>query len=279
MATKRPYSRWGLAAIAGGAVLTGIEVIGAVGYLVSQNQPSYLVLGGAVVTVLSAALLPLAESCWRRRRYFQAALLMAALAPALSIIVFAAVERTGGARDEADRGRQALALKAELARKSEKEAAVTAQRATEKAETECSRSKNPKADPRGPLCTAAEERADKAAKALKSARGELAQAGVVPKDPTASRFAAVFPVTEEAVALYQPLVLPLTISALGLLLIAVGAPLVASKSPKSRKSRKRWWWQRWRQRWGKRKKKGQPKPAPPRKPSSDKVVPLRRKSA
>ena len=42
MATKVPYSKWGLAAIIGGVALTAIEVIGAVGYLVGQDQPSYL---------------------------------------------------------------------------------------------------------------------------------------------------------------------------------------------------------------------------------------------
>src|SRR5215470_9290116 len=47
MATRRTYSKWALAAIVGGVALTTIEVIGAVGHLVSQNQPSYLVAGGA----------------------------------------------------------------------------------------------------------------------------------------------------------------------------------------------------------------------------------------
>ena len=265
MATKRPYSRWGLAAIAGGAVLTGIEVTGAVGYLVSQNQPSYLVAGGAVVTCCAAALLPLAVRCWRRGRYLLAILLRVALVPALSVIFCAAVERTGGAKDEADRGRQALALKAELAGKSEVEAKAAADAAEAKAVAECSRSKNPKADPNGPRCKPAESRADEKAKALKSARGELAQAGVVPKDPLASRLAAVLPVTEEAVALYQPLVLPVTIAVLGLLMIEVGAHLL---TPPAKEARPR----------GKRKRKRKPKsPSPP--PSSDKVVPLRRKSA
>ena len=43
MATFR-YSKLGLAAIAAGVTLTGIEVYGSVSYLLSQLQPSYLVL-------------------------------------------------------------------------------------------------------------------------------------------------------------------------------------------------------------------------------------------
>ena len=49
---KLRYSKRGVAAIASGVVLTAIDVIGAVGYLVSQDQPSCLVAGGAVVTWL-----------------------------------------------------------------------------------------------------------------------------------------------------------------------------------------------------------------------------------
>jgi hypothetical protein len=55
------YSYLGLAAIAGGIGLTAIEVVGAVGYLMSQDQPSYLVAGGAAVTVVAAMLVPLAS--------------------------------------------------------------------------------------------------------------------------------------------------------------------------------------------------------------------------
>jgi membrane protease YdiL (CAAX protease family) len=60
------YSKWALTAIFCGVVLTAIEVVGAVGYLLSQDQPSYLVAGGAAVTVVAAFLIPLAERCWRR---------------------------------------------------------------------------------------------------------------------------------------------------------------------------------------------------------------------
>ena len=61
--------------------------------------------------------------------------------------------------------------------------------------------------------------------------------------PQARRLAAILPLTEEQVALYMPLVLPLAISITGLLLIAVGAqrPPAPAKAPKrkGRKPRKR----------------------------------------
>ena len=95
MATVIRYSKLSASAIAAGVILTGIEVYGSVSYLLSQSQPSYLVLGGAIVTAITAILLPLAERMARDRRYLLAALLLAAMVPALSIIVCAAVERTG----------------------------------------------------------------------------------------------------------------------------------------------------------------------------------------
>lgn len=244
MATKHSnYSKWALAAIAGGAVLTAIEVYGAVSYLVSQAVPNYLVAGGAVVTLVAATLPILAARCWRDRRRLLAVLLWAALAPALSVIVTAAVERTGSANDGAERGRQAIAQKLALAREGEKEAKADVAADEAAAKAECARAVKG-ADPRGPACKSLEARADNSRKRLEAARETVAQAGVVPKDPMASRIAAVLPVNEEAVRIYQPLVLPLSISALGLLLISAGAhntpkPPAKVVKRKGRKPRKR----------------------------------------
>ena len=77
-------------------------------------------------------------------------------------------------------------------------------------------------------------------------KGRAGESGVAPKsDPMAARLAAVVPgLTEEAVLLYQPLALPLTISLLGILLIAAGArparPVkpVVRKGKRKRKTRK-----------------------------------------
>jgi hypothetical protein len=56
--------------------------------------------------VVAAILPPLAERCWRMRRPLLAILLWVAMVPALSLIFTAAVERTGGARDGANRDRE-----------------------------------------------------------------------------------------------------------------------------------------------------------------------------
>jgi hypothetical protein len=67
----------------------------------------------------------------------------------------------------------------------------------------------------------------------------LAQAGVVPSDPQARRLAAILPVSEKAIALYQPIILPVAISVLGLLLIAVGAHTPKRSKAKKRRGRRR----------------------------------------
>jgi hypothetical protein len=227
MATKRRYSKWGIAAIIGGVALTGIEIYGAVSYLVSQEQPHYLVAGGAVVTLVAAILPVLAGRCWHHGRYILAVLLWAAMAPALSVIVCAAVERTGGANDAAERGRQAVAQKLALAREAETEAKAVADSDELAAKAECASGRKAK-------CLGLEARADQSRERLEAARSAVAQAGVAPKDPMASRIAAVLPIPEEAVRIYQPLILPLAISGLGLLLITVGA-----HQPRRRKARRR----------------------------------------
>jgi hypothetical protein len=242
MAKRRyKYSKMGAVAIAGGISLTAIEVVGAVSYLTSQSSPSYLVAGGALVTVVAAILPMLSARCWHNRRYLLALLLWGAMVPALSLVFSAAVERTGSARDEANRDRQAIAQRVELARAAEKDAKAVVDADEAKASAECSRAA--KGSPRGPLCKAAEERADTSRQRLQAARDAVAQAGVVPTDPQARRIAAILPVSEESVALYQPIILPLSISVLGLLLISVGAhtpkPVKAQKRKGKRKPRKR----------------------------------------
>jgi hypothetical protein len=254
MASRLVYSGWGVAAITGSVILTAIEVYGAVGYLVSQNQPHYLIAGGAVLTVVAAMLPVLAARSWANRRYVLALMLWAMMIPELSVIVSAAVERTGSANDRANRDRQAEAQRIELARSAEREAKVMADADEAAARAEC-------ASGRGSRCQGLEARADQSRQRLEAARGVVAQAGIAPKDPLASRIAAVLPVSEAAIQLYQPLVLPLSISALGLLLIASG-----SHQPKHREAQKRV---------GKRKRRRRRKAAAPQ-PSQSNVIRLRK---
>ena len=62
------------------------------------------------MTTVVAAILPvLAARSWSHGRYVLAIMLWMAMVPALSVIVCAAVERTGSASDHANRDRQAIA--------------------------------------------------------------------------------------------------------------------------------------------------------------------------
>jgi hypothetical protein len=176
MAKRIRYSKWALAAIIGGVVLTAIEVVGAVGYLVQQDQPSYLIASGAVVTVVAAMLVPLAERCWQEGRRILASLLALSLVPALSLILSAAVEWTGGASDEANRNRQAVARQIELKRAAVNEAKAVAAEDEAAAKAECATGRKGK-------CLGLEARADQSRQRLEAARTALAQAGVIPIDP------------------------------------------------------------------------------------------------
>lgn len=227
------------AILTGGASLTAVEVVGAGSYLTSQSSPAYLIAGGILVTLVAATLPSLAMRCWREKRRILALLLWAALLPALSLIVGAAVERTGTTRDQANGERQAAAQRIALARDTERDAKAELDSAEQKATAECSRAVKG-ADPRGPQCKAAETRADTARQRVQAARDQIGQAGVVQVDPQARRIAAVLPgVSEEQVALYFPLVLPLSITTLGLLLIAAGSHTRKPKVTVKRKRRQR----------------------------------------
>jgi hypothetical protein len=240
--------------------LTGIEVWGAVEYLLKQEgHVSYLVLGGAIVTAVAALLPPLAERCWQARRYTLALLLWAALLPALALILTAAIERSGGARDTAQMERRVIAQRIELARSAEAEAKTRLATAEAAVLAEITRKKAPGC---GGTCKDLKVEVEAARKELAKARDTIAAAGVVPKDSQAVRIAAILPVTEEAVALFQPLILPIAISALGLILIAVGA-----HSPKRRKVVKRK---------GRRKKRRPASQKPPARHGN--VVPIRKKA-
>ena len=130
-----------------------------------------------------AAILPiLAGRCWRERRLLLALMLWAAIVPALSLIFTAAVKRTGGARDEANRDRQAIAQRIELTRSAEKEAKAIADAEEAAAKAECASGRKTK-------CLGLEARADQSRQRLEAARDTVAKAGVVPTDPQARRLA------------------------------------------------------------------------------------------
>jgi hypothetical protein len=206
---------WRVVAFIFGASLVGIEIKGAVEYLLRQEggQFSYIVAGGAVVTAVAAFIPWLAERSWHAGNRFIAVLLMLAMIPALSLIVTAAIERTGGARDAAGQAREAVLVRMALAQKAETEAA--AQLATDEAAAadECKTG-------RGPRCAGLEDRATASRARLSEARDAIAAIGPAPVDSQARRIAAILPLTEQQVELYQPIILPVTVSLLGILFLS-----------------------------------------------------------
>jgi hypothetical protein len=215
--TMRKICAWRILATVAGLVLTGIEVFGAYEYLLKQEgRLSYLVAGGAVVTATSALLPILAERQWRDGHKLQALLLWAALLPALSLILSAAIERTGGARDRAGQERQAIETRIKLA----KDAVDDAKSRLASAEAGVLAETKDKGC--GPVCKGLKKEAEEARKQLSEARGAPDLKLVVPRDPQAVRLAAMLPVTEAQVALYQPVILPVTVSLLGILLLGTG---------------------------------------------------------
>ena len=126
--------------------------------------------------MVASMLVPLPERCWKGGRYVLAVLLVAALVPSLRLVFSAAVERTGGARDQANKDRQAIAQRIELKREAVKDAKAVADSDEEAAKAECASGRKVK-------CQGLEARADLSRGRLEAARTDLAQAGTVPTDP------------------------------------------------------------------------------------------------
>lgn len=248
--------------LAVGAILTGIEVYGCMEYLYGQQGHwSYIVaLGGAVTAC--AALLPMAtEMSLRDARYILAFLATVAIAPALTTIFLAAIERTGSARDvivrqiadhktAQDSARKRLTdaeaalantpstsarITAAEAAKATADAAVLAKSAERGCLENCRKLLQAQVDgaaeevtrARAELSTLWHQQQDE----VRAARLALEKLGSPPFDPQARRIAAMLPISEESVQLYAPLVLPLTGSLLGIIFIAIGGRLETAEQP------------------------------------------------
>lgn len=234
MVAKSKYSVVRGLAISAGLAFTGIEVFGATEYLLKQEgHVSYLVVGGAVVTATASLLPLLAERQWRAGNKLQALLLWAALLPALSLILSAAIERTGGARDRAGQERQTIERRIALAKSAAIEArdTVSAAEAAVHAETRNGGCKR--------ICQDLKATAEAARKRLAEARANPDLRLVVPSDPQAVRIAAMLPVTEAQVALYQPVILPVAVSMLGILLLGTSLAETKPRKVKGHKPKRR----------------------------------------
>jgi hypothetical protein len=163
---------------------------------------SSLVAAVTAASIGAAASLPLAERAAKAGQWAKALGLVVFFLLMVGVSLTASIARVGGKHDS-----EVSAVRVENARISlAHEAYETAQRS---AEAEC-------ATGRGPRCRAAEHTIVEARKALQSAPIKKVD------DSMARRIAAVLPVTEQQVQLYQPLLLPFALQLGGFVLLALG---------------------------------------------------------
>ena len=212
------------AALLLGAFLTYCEVSGTYEYLMKdQGSFNYIVKAGCGVTIGTALLPVFASMAWRAGKLARAALLWLIFPLAVSVVFFAAIDRTGGTADLAQQQRVKEARAGDLAVRTEAEATTALAAATEAATMECN--SGPVTKRRGGKCLEAEAKRDAAQARVDAVRAALAAAPVKETDPLAERIAAytLHYVTEEQVRLYRPLFLPLVLSILAGVFLSLGA--------------------------------------------------------
>jgi hypothetical protein len=187
---------------------------------------------GPIAAIVGATMLHFAEHAWSEKQRLRAVSLGALSALALLTCLSFVLDRVATAYDAKLQDRQSGNLSRSEARKALDQAEATAKLAEQAAVAECSSG-------RGLRCREAEGRADAARQRVAETRSRLVQAGAqVAEDPMARRLAAVTGVGEAAIALYQPLMLPVWLELSGLVLLTYGLS-PGSQAPKEAVARKR----------------------------------------
>lgn len=195
-------------------VVAGVEVDAVVAFMMEQHAPVYMLAGSALAAGLMPALPTLAGLLRRARSWGAVLVTYAAFVVALILVVTSAVQRTGTATDMAEEQRTLAKRAAGVAEATERQAVADYMAAQSAALTECK-------DARGRRCMDAEAKAELRRQELARARAALVVAPAAHQvDPGARRLAGVFPITEEQVRLYQPLLWPLLMSLLSYALFA-----------------------------------------------------------
>lgn len=194
-----------------------------------------------IAAVFGAVMLHLGQYAWQSRQRALACSLAALSLFAVVISLTAVIGRVASQNDVRSHTIASSNEMRRLAEVEEAEAKDEKDAATKAAIAECSRAANPKADPRGPMCIAAEKREQAARERLDSARERLAVMGVAKvEDSGAKRLAAILPLSEAQIALYQPLLLPIWLELSGLALLTFGlSHRTAAPNEKSRRRKRR----------------------------------------
>lgn len=193
-----------------------------------------------IAAVFGAVMLHLGQHAWRSQQRALACSLAALSVFALLISLTAVIGRVASQNDVRSHTIASSNEMRRLAEVEEAEAKADRDAAARIALAECSRADNPKADPRGPKCIAAEKREKEARERLDAARERLALMGVAKvEDSGARRLAAILPLTEAQIALYQPLLLPIWLELSGLALLTFGLSHRTAEPPEKIRRKKR----------------------------------------
>jgi len=221
MTTYAFYIRRSLAAGAG-AGLAGLCAYYAYDYYQSVSAP--------IAVLVGALLLHLAEACRHERYYIRAVGFTVLAATAVLISVIATVNRVAGTHDARVAEAKTQNVGGEQAGLSLEDAKAALAAAISARQAECGNG-DPKQ--RGPQCRKKEDEERAARAALVPARQAVTAAGAqVVEDPGARRLAAVLPVLEATIQLYEPLLLPVWLELTALATLTYGlAPVRRVPTP------------------------------------------------
>lgn len=195
-------------------ILTGCEVLGVYEYVTEHPTSLYVAVGSCIIAGVTPGLPALAD--WfarsRGRRYALGAWLGFAIC--LSIVLMAAIQRTGSATDASEQLRTKAERAMRLAEQQAADARADYETAQKAAIDECKSGRQRK-------CLEAEDKAERARITRAKAVAALAVAPAGEQaDPLARRLAAVLPLAETQIRLLQPLLVPFALSLLSVLFFA-----------------------------------------------------------
>lgn len=232
---------YGLSALLFGIGFASCEVYGTYEFLmVDQNGFSYIVAAGTGIA-LAVSLLPAWAAFAWRRNWFLSTVIWVLFAAALGTVVTSGLARTGTATDRAEEARQShdkRIIAAATERADAERGLDAANDALDKARadiTEQAPLKTCRTNCAALLQAAlinAQNNVAAAEARLSAARGAAISVPVAEEDSLARRLVAILPwrVSEDAVRLYQPIVVPALASLLSAVLMAFGLRVLDRRS-------------------------------------------------
>jgi hypothetical protein len=228
---------WGLAillrliALMAGCFFIWCEAEGTYEFLLAQQQHADFVVRAGTGFAVALGLLPMyAGRAVNGRQWGIATACWLAVPVVMAVVYYAAIQRTGGAADQAEVERLRMTRAGTLAAKTEAEASKSWEDARDAARAECA--SGPVNQQRGHKCLEAEAKRDAAWAGVLAARDELRKAPETKPDSGARRVVAFLPFLNEAqVRLYQPMLIPVGISILASVFLTIATLLPTPPMP------------------------------------------------